>query len=141
MTEKDWWERIREDPEDKLVLLAFADWLEEQGDAQAEGVRYLLGLELKAYLCSFPGPNGERVVAVCNGGSNWRPKTPRASLAILPQGLWEVLERELYKRLDKEPFYENYIWKHFRADEQGRWVEGPERLLRAWVRMKGLGGG
>ena len=56
MTQQDWGKLFEDNPEDRTLRLAFADWLEEHGEAgRAEGVRWYVETGRKPYRSSQPG--------------------------------------------------------------------------------------
>lgn len=143
MTEEQWWERVKESPNDPLVILAFADWLEEQGDPRAEGLRYVSSLGRKPYDCDYSVYwSGEKFAparrAACWGrvGFNSSPDWLYSySTNLIPDELWAYVEKET----PRPPPGGGYPWKHFFVEGLG---EGPlvekglRVLLNAWTRRE-----
>ena len=144
MTEKDWWTAIKASPEDPLVVLAFADWLEEQGDLRTEGLRCICSLGKRPYDCKYSiywtDPPGAPRRAACWGRAGFyqpdiRVEGHEYDDNLIPDELWDHIQKETVR----PPPSREYPWKHFfvEGEGQGPLIEkGLRVLLTAWVAMK-----
>lgn len=69
--------RICESPGDDLPRLVFADWLDEQGEAErAEGIRWMLANPNNSWvcLCNLKGPGQICPICATVPGCSWIPK-------------------------------------------------------------------
>lgn len=88
MTEHDWWSYFANGLPDDMTLLAFADWLEEQNDPRAAGVRWLQKRRLSPV---FSRPHTTLRLEECPSYDWWSWSSPRPAQHKLPSDIFTAL--------------------------------------------------
>jgi uncharacterized protein (TIGR02996 family) len=88
-TEDDFAAALDANPEDWQIRLVFADWLQERGDARAEGYRALGVRRLKPATSAF---NRSRPCWGFSNPENSYANDRRRRACVLPRDWWEVMD-------------------------------------------------
>lgn len=94
-TEDDFQAMLDANPDDWQTRLIFADWLEERGDARAEGYRALASLRV------WPSGCNEKNGVLCyhNGDGTGDKFLPLEKTAILPQDWLDRTQDEEHRKM------------------------------------------
>ncbi len=99
-TEDAFWNHLEANPSDSVARLVFADWLQEQGDQRAEGMRVLgrLGKYASRWqdACAYP-----ESVAAATGYWLWRSRDEEESPTTYPDTLGDSWFWALQSVLEK----------------------------------------